>query len=67
MGDGMQMFLVSADLPANEPGPVTTEYHVQADVDRGTGVELLTESLLLHVINQATTLGVSFTPATAKP
>ena len=66
LADGMQMFLVSADLPADESGPVTTEYHVQADVDKGTGVELLTETLTLHVINQATTLGVSFTPATAK-
>lgn len=28
---------------------------------------LLSETLVLHVINQASTLGVSFTPAVAKP
>ena len=65
--DGYQMFLVSDTLNENEAGPLTTEYQVQADVDKGTGTELLTESLLLHVVNRTSTLGIVFTPAVAKP
>lgn len=65
--EGFQMFLVSQTLAGDVPGPVTTAYQVEADVEHGTGVELLRETLTLHVINQATTLGVTFTPAVAKP
>lgn len=65
--EGYQMFLVSDTLPGGDEGPVTTEYLVQADVDKGAGIEMLSEQLLLHVINRATTLGVKMSMAVAKP
>jgi hypothetical protein len=65
--EGYQMFLVSETLADTEDGPVDTEYLAQADVDKGTGVELLTESLTLHVVNRATTLGVTMSMAIGKP
>ena len=65
--EGYQIFLVSDTLPGDVEGPVTTEYLVQADVDRGEGAVMISEPLMLHVVNQATTLGVTFTPAVAKP
>lgn len=65
--DGYQMFLVSDTLPENEPGPLTTTYAVEADVAHGTDVELMSESILLHVVNRATSLGLKLNAAVAKP
>jgi hypothetical protein len=65
--EGHQMYLVSETLAADVDGPVDTEYLVEADVDKGAGIELVSESLLLHVINRATTLGVSMNMAVPKP
>src|SRR5262245_8770639 len=57
--EGYQMFLVSETLPNGETGPVTTVYEVSADVDMGTGVRTLTEAMTMHVINEASSLGVT--------
>ena len=65
--EGYQMFLVSETLAGDVEGPVTTEYLVQADVDKGEGIEVLNEPLMLHVVNRTTTLGVMISPAVAKP
>jgi hypothetical protein len=65
--EGHKMFLVSDTLAPDVDGPLTTEYAVKADVDRGAGVVELTETFLLHVINRATTLGGSMTMPIGKP
>jgi hypothetical protein len=65
--EGYQMFLVSETLPTDVDGPVDTVYQVEADVDKGTGIELLNEEIVLHVINRAATLGISMSMAIAKP
>jgi hypothetical protein len=65
--EGFQVYLVSETLADEEDGPVDTTYMAQADVDRGAGVELLTESFLVHVVNRATTLGATVSVAVDKP
>jgi hypothetical protein len=65
--EGMQSFLVSETLPAGELGPVDTEYEVSADVDMGAGTQHLTDSILIHVVNMASTLGLTAAPPIAKP
>lgn len=67
LAEGFQMFVVSDTLPDGEPGPLSTGYAVQADVDLGTGVMTLTEPIVLHVINRTTTLGIMASVPIQKP
>lgn len=67
LADGMQMFLVSETLPAGDPGPDDTEYQVSADVDMGAGMQTISESIMLHVVNMASTLGLTASMPVAKP
>ena len=67
LAEGMQIFLVSETLPSGELGPVDTEYEVSADVDMGAGTQHLTDTIVLHVVNQASTLGLVAAPPIAKP
>jgi hypothetical protein len=67
MAEGFQMFVVSETLPNGEAGPLHTEYAVQADVDLGPGMLPLTESVILHTINLATTLGIVPSAPIKKP
>jgi hypothetical protein len=65
--DGHQMFLVSETLPGGEPGPVDTLYAVEADADLGSGIASILEEITLHVINQASSLGLTFSVPQSKP
>jgi hypothetical protein len=65
--EGYQAFLVSETFPATETGPMDTEYQVSADVDMGTGMTTLTESIILHVVNMAGTLGLTASMPVQKP
>jgi hypothetical protein len=67
LAEGMQMFLVSETLPTDTAGPVDTQYQVTADVQMGTQVTNLSEDILLHIVNMASTLGLTAAPPIAKP
>ena len=59
LAEGFQMFVVSETLADGESGPMATEYAVTADADLGSGLMTLTESVILHTINRASTLGIT--------
>jgi hypothetical protein len=61
------MFLVAPTLEGSEPGPVDSVYQVAADVDLGSGVQMLMEEITLHVINTATSLGLEGKAPVPKP
>lgn len=65
--EGHQMFLVSQTLPSGEPGPVDTVYEVMADVDLGTAVEALVDQIIMHVVNKASSLGLTASMPMPKP
>jgi hypothetical protein len=67
LAEGMQKWLVSETLPSTENGPLDTVYSVDADVDLGTGVNHLSETITLHVVNMASTLGLTASPPVLKP
>jgi hypothetical protein len=65
--EGLQMWLVSETLPTAENGPLDTLYSVEADVEMGTGVSHISETITLHVVNMASTLGLTASPPVLKP
>jgi hypothetical protein len=65
--EGHQMWLVSETLPSGENGPVDTEYAVEADIDMGATTNHLRETITLHVVNMASTLGLTAAPPVQKP
>jgi hypothetical protein len=67
LAEGYQMFIVAPTLPASESGPVDTVVEVAADVDLGSGVQHLTETITMHVINTATSLGLEGKAPVPKP
>jgi hypothetical protein len=65
--EGYQIFLVSETLPPTLE-QADTEYMVQADVDLGDGVQMISDGVLLHVMAQgATSLGLTTSLPAPKP